>query len=83
MFNLEVDFDFDPDDFERQVKEEVERESTRKVEATLERLGRTHEGRPKDEIRAALRRELEQEPGDELVDAIHDGTPVEVRFEWR
>lgn len=54
----------------------------REYQEMFDRLGRTYKGRPKDQIRAVLRRELEEDPDREWVDAIHDGTRIEVEFGW-
>ena len=83
--DIRVDFDWDGDDWERDIKREIERNTKREYQTLFDRLATTHAGRPKDEIRATLKRELEldDDPDPEWVDAVHDGTRIVVDFSWQ
>lgn len=76
-----VTFKFDKN-WERKLLPEMERNAKHHYQSRFDRVSRTHAGRPKAAIRAALKRELnlDKDPDPSWVDAIHEGRRIVLDF---
>lgn len=86
-------FSFNPDDLERVVRQAADgavRQKANDLQAVVDNLGRTHQGRPVDEVKVALRGAWQNATGDgditdpELTDwatYISEGRHIEIRYD--
>jgi hypothetical protein len=70
------------DGWEDDLRKEVERGAVREYQGAFDRVAARYSGGSHEDIRAALVRELETEPDESWVQAIHEGTRIVVNFEW-
>ena len=83
-----------PDDLSRQLRKAMDqavggamKEVRKNTQATFDRLSRSHKGKPVPEVKRALKRAWEREPGAKITDpeltayatAISEGTRIKVR----
>lgn len=71
------------DGWEDDLRKEAERIAVREYQGAFDRVAARYSGASHDDIRAALTSELETEPDDSWVQAIHEGTRIAVEFQWQ